>query len=131
MLNIMTVYVLAVLLLCVGFHFSRILVTLKHVSNAARVAISTMTDSSLDDMAKEKAIQRYAVEMLKQTIALFTKVLLILLVTAVPVWLASTLGWIDMQTFTGFILRWDVLLLTTLAILLPAIVFRRFRKVGP
>jgi hypothetical protein len=66
--------------------------------------------------------------MLKQAVQLIVKLLVILLVTVFPVWLASFLGWIDLQSFKLFALRVDVLLVTTVAILVPVIAFRQARR---
>jgi hypothetical protein len=130
MLAIMAVYILAVLLLCAGFYFAHLVDGVRQISKVAVAAYSTMTDASLDDLAKEKAVQRRAVEMLKQAVQLIGKLLVILLVTAIPVWLASYLGWIDMDSFKLFALRADVLLFTTVAILVPVIVYRQVRGFG-
>jgi len=128
MLLIMAVYVLAVLLLCTGFYFARLPDNTRQIARVAGTAYSTMTDGSLDDLAKEKEVQRCALEMLKLTVQLIVKLLVILLVTVFPVWLATTLGWFDMQTFTLFALRVDVLMVTTAAILIPVIASRQIRK---
>ena len=128
MLAIMAVYVLAVLLLCAGFYFAHPVKTVRHIAGLAGTAYSTMTDDSLDDLVKEKTIQRCAVAMLKQAVQLFVKLLVILLVTVFPVWLASFLGWIDMDAFKMFVLRMDVLLVTTAVILVPVIVLWQIRK---
>ncbi|MCW8925681.1 MAG: hypothetical protein OQJ84_05435 [Xanthomonadales bacterium] len=130
MLLVMAVYVLAVLLLCAGFYFARLPGNTRQIVRVAGTAYSTMTDASLDDLAKEKEVQKCALEMLQQTVHLIVKLLVILLVTAFPVWLATTLGWIDMETFMSFALRVDVLLVTTAAILVPVIAFRQIRKYG-
>jgi hypothetical protein len=128
MLAIMAVYILAVLLLCAGFYFAHLLDGVRQISKVAGAAYSAMTDASLDDLTKEKAVQRCAVEMLKRAMQLIVKLLVILLVTVFPVWLASFLGWIDLQSFKLFALRVDVLLVTTVAILVPVIAFRQARR---
>ena len=128
MLAIVAVYISAVLLLCAGFYFAHLVDGARQISRLAGVAYSTMTDVSLDDLAKEKAVQRCAIEMLKQAVQLIVKLLVIFLVTAFPVWPAVILGWIDMDSFTQFALRVDVLLVTTAAILVPLIALRQLRK---
>jgi len=130
MLAILVVYVLAVLLLCAGFYFAHLVDSVQQVSKVARTAYSTMTDNTLDDREKEETIQNCAIEMVKQAVQLIVKLLVILLVTAFPVWLAGFLGWIDMDAFKLFALRVDVLLVTTAAILVPVIVVRQIRKPG-
>ncbi len=128
---IAAVYVVAVLLLCAGFYFAHLLEGVRRIAGVAGTAFSTITDDSLDDLAKEKTVQRCAVEMLKQTVQLVVKILVILLVTVFPVWLAAALGWIDMETFMQFALRVDVLLITTAAVFIPVIAYRQIRRSGP
>jgi len=127
---IAAVYVLAVLLLCLGFYFARLLEAVRQIAGLAGTAYSAMTDGSLDDLAKEKAVQRCALEMVKQAVQLIVKLLVILLVTAFPVWLANFLGWIDMEPFIRFALRVDVLLITIAVVIIPVVTYRQIRKSG-
>lgn len=131
MLIIGAVYAVAVLLLCAGFYFAHLVESVRLITGLAGSAYSTMTDDSLDDLSKEKTVQRCAVEMLRQAVQLIVKLLVILLVTAFPVWLASFLGWIDMESFKLFALRLDVLLLTTAVVIVAVIAYRRMRIPGP
>lgn len=131
MLITSAVYVVAVLLLCAGFYLAHLVEIVRHIAALTGTAYATMTDDSLDDLAKEKAVQRCAIQMLKHSVQLIVKLLVILLVTAFPVWLASFLGWTDMETFAQFALRFDVLLITTAAVFVVVIVYRRMRKPGP
>lgn len=131
MLLVMAVYVLAVLLLCAGFYFAHLVDAVRQIAKVAGSAFAIMTDVSKDDLAKEKEVQRCALMMLKQAVQLIVKLLVILLVTVFPVWLAVMLGWIDVEIFTSFALRVDVLLVTTAAILVPVIAMRKLRKPGP
>lgn len=128
---IAAVYVLAVLLLCVGFYFAHLVEGVRQIAGVAGAAYSAMRDRSLDDLEKEKAVRRCALEMVKQTVRLSVKLLVILLAAAFPVWLANFLGWIDMEAFTRFALRVDVLLVTTAVIIIPVVAHRQIRKPGP
>src|SRR5210317_1051070 len=106
------VYIVAGLLLCAGFYFAHLVDSVRQIAKVAGSAFATMTDASKDDLAKEKEVQRCALMMLKQTVQLIVKLLVVLSVTAFPVWLATMLGWIDMEAFSSFALRVDVLLVT-------------------
>lgn len=130
MLATLAVYVVAVLLLCAGFYFARLAAAVRQIARVAAGAYATLRDGSLDDLAKEKAVQRSALEMVKQTVQLAVKLLVILLVTAFPVWLAVTLGWIGMDRFAQFALRIDVLLITTALMVAAVFTWRRKRKPG-
>jgi hypothetical protein len=128
MLMVTAVYIVAVLLLCVGFYFAHLGRTLQQVAEVAKTAFSTMTDSSLDDHVKEKTIQRCAIDMVKQAVSLFIKLAVILLVTAFPVWLTNTLNLIEIETFTSFVLRMDVILVTTVAMLVLVVGYKQINK---
>jgi hypothetical protein len=130
MLAVTAVYVLAVLLLCAGFYCAHLVEGVRHIAGVAGTAYSAMRDRSLDDLAKEKTVQRCALEMVKQTVRLSIKLLVILLAAAFPVWLANFLGWIDMQPFTRFALRVDVLLVTTAVMVIAVVANRKMRKPG-
>ena len=87
-----------------------------------------MRNAAMDDLEKEKTVQRCAVEMVKQSVALFVKLAVIMLVTVLPVWLASLLGWADIKTVGRFALRVDVLLITTAVIFILAVAYRQINK---
>ena len=129
MMVIVTVYVVAVLIFCAGFYFAHFVKTFQQVAQAARTAFSTMTNTTLDDLAKEKAIQACAILMLKQATALFIKLAIILLTTAFPVWLAGTLDLITTEAFSSFVLRIDVMLITTAIIAVAIVGYKQMNKI--
>ena len=128
MLMVTAVYIVAVLLLCGGVYFAHLARTLQQVGDAAKVAFSTMTDSSLDDHVKEKTIQRCAIVMVKQAVSLFIKLLVILLATAIPVWFSSTLNLVTIEAFGDFVMRVDVLLITTAVMLVLVVGYKQINK---
>lgn len=131
MLAVLAVYVLAVLLLCAGFYFAHLLDSVRQIARVARSAQATMTNARVDDLAKEKAVQGYALEMVKHAVGLIVKLLVVFLVASFPVWLATALGWIDWQTFAQFAVRMDVLLGTTIVLVIVAGISRKVRKTAP
>ena len=128
MINITTVYVVAVLLFCAGFYFAHFVRTFQRVALAAKTAFSTMRDDSMDDLAKEKTVQRCAIDMVKQAVTLFIKLAVIVLVTAFPVWLANTLNLITFEAFNHFVLRVDVILITTAVMLVLIVAYKQINK---
>ena len=128
MLIVTAVYIVTVLLLCVGIYFARLGRTLQQVAEAAKTAFSTMTDRSLDDHVKEKTVQRCAIDMVKQAVTLFIKLVVILLVAVIPVWLASTLNLVTSEAFGRFVMRLDVLLITTVVMLVLVVGYKQINK---
>lgn len=130
MLLVAAIYVVSVLLLCGGFYFSGPLGTLQQAGRAAGMALSAMQDASLDELEKEEIVQGCAVDMLRQAVVLTVKLAVTLSVAAAPAWLAISVGWLDAGLFWGFVLRADVLLVTTVAVLAPVLAAWRLKKTG-
>ena len=86
--------------------------------------MTIIRDDSLDDLAKEKAIQKAAINMIKQTLILFSKLVIVAMVSVSPVIIADSLSLIMLENFNRFVLRLDVLLITTVVMLIPVIGFR-------
>ena len=128
MMVIVAVYVVAVLVFCAGFYFAHFVKTFRQVAQAARTAFSTMTDTTLDDLAKEKAIQACAILMVKQATVLFIKLGVIFLATAFPVWLAGALELMTIENFSGFVLRGDVMLITTAVMLVLIVAYKQTNR---
>ena len=122
------IYVLALLLLCFGFYFAHPLRTLKATAQAAKQATAAMRDSALSDLEKEKTVQRCAVQMVRHAVNLAVKLAVVVAVAALPIWQATALGWMDSEAFWEFVLRTDVILISTAAILVPLFAIRHFNK---
>ena len=121
---IVAVYMLAVLLFCLSFYFARVVETCRKVLSIVRESMGVLTDGNLDDLVKEEAIKEAALSMAKQCIVLLIKILIILGVTVLPMWLAALMGVATLSETSQFAMRWDVLVITTLVILVPVIVLR-------
>jgi hypothetical protein len=128
MMVIVAVYIVAVLIFCAGFYFAHFVRTFQQVARTARTAFSTMTDPTLDDLAKEKTIQACAILMVKQVTALFIKLGIILLATVFPVWLTSALDLITIEAISSFVLRVDVMLITTAIMLVAIVAYKQINK---
>jgi len=118
------VYVLVVLLFCLSFYFTRIVYTCRQVLSIARKSMGVLSDGNLDDLAKEKAIKKAALKMVKQCSVLFIKIFIILGVAVLPMWLADFMKLATLTETSQFAMRWDVLVITTLIVLVPVIVMR-------
>jgi len=122
---VIAVYSLAVLLFCIAFYLVKILETSRQVLVIAKNAIAIFSNDRLDDLARERAIQKFALNMVTQTLMLISKVLITLLFTALPVWLASTMKLVSPNDIGQFAMRWDVIFITTSIIMLPFIMYGR------
>jgi len=122
---IIAVYSLAVLFFCIAFFHAKIIETSRQVLAIANNAIAIFSNDRLDDLARERAIQKFALNMVTQTLMLISKVLITLLFTALPVWLASTIKLVSPNDIGQFAMRWDVIFITTSIIMLPFIMYGR------
>jgi hypothetical protein len=122
------IYVLALLLLCSGFYLAHPLRTMRAAGQAAGTALAAMRDGALSDLEKEQTVQRCALEMVKHAVALVVKLAVIVVVAALPVWQANSMGWMNLDVFWAFVLRTDVLLISTAAILVPLFALRYLAK---
>jgi hypothetical protein len=127
---VMLAYVVALLLLAAGFYFARLNEHLRAITAAASKAFVIMRDAAADDLEKEKTVQSCALAMVRGAVTLTVRLAVILLAAAFPVWLASALGWLNMELFWHFALRADVLLISTAVVLVPLFAMRHFRKQG-
>lgn len=122
---VVAVYVLAVALFCLSFYYTRTVGTCRQVLSIARESTNVLTDDNLDDLAKEKAIKKSAVSMVKQSFVLFFKLFIILGVTILPLWLADVMQLAALSDTSRFALRWDVLVITTTVVLVPVVMLRK------
>ena len=68
--------------------------------------------------------------MVRQAVALAVKLAVVIVVAALPVWQATALGWMDLEAFWAFVVRTDVLLISTAVILAPLFALRYLKKQG-
>jgi len=121
---IATVYILIVLLFCLAFYLVKIIKTCHQVLVIANNAIDVFTDNNLDDHAKEIEIQKSALRMVKCCCILLMKVVATLIIAALPLWLASQMRLVTPVDISNFALHWDVLIITTVVVILPVVLLR-------
>jgi hypothetical protein len=76
-------------------------------------AVATMRDRSLDDAAREKAIQRASLRLLSDVGSILVRGALSVAVSLVPVWLADATGLATFEAVFGFLSRWDVVVIAS------------------
>ncbi len=124
-------YLASVVLFSLAFFFTRISRTISQVLSISRDSFLTITDSGLDDDAKEKAVQRAAIDMLRQFGCLLFKVAAIGLATLMPPFVADAANLASFKDISSFSLRWDVLLVTTIAAIAVSVMWRGFTSRMP
>ena len=81
-------------------------------------AISTIRDDRYDDAVREKAMQQASVSLIKVFFSIFYRSILVFTASLIPIWLADWLGWVNAEEVTAFLFRADVILITTILLIL-------------
>jgi len=81
-------------------------------------AASVMRDDRYNDLEREKAVQQYSIRLFKVFFSIIFRSVLVFAVSILPIWLAGLLGWINVEEVTAFLLRADVILITSILLIL-------------
>jgi len=81
-------------------------------------AVSTLRDDSYNDIEREKAVQHASIMLLKIFFSIFYRTVLTFTICLLPIWLADWLGWVKSEEVTAFLFRVDVILITSLLLLI-------------
>lgn len=112
---VVTVYLLGIALFVVAFSALRLAESFGNVTRISRQAIEVVRDPRLDDDAKERAARQASWRLLRQGAAIVSKALLTIALAALPFWLADRLALAPLSESIAFASRWDVLAITTIA----------------
>lgn len=94
----------------------------------SRQAAAVMGDGSLDDDAKEKAVQQAAGRLMLGFLGLALRIVLILAAAYVPIFVADAAGWLPESEALAFMLRPDVILGTTVLVIAAIWLAARIRR---
>lgn len=119
----MTINIIVALLATAGFVFALQRVHLVPVARGAMRAttsgIGAITNSELDDDAKEIAVRRAGFDLIRFAFSLFWRIGLCFVAATAPIFVADVLYIADRDAVIALMLRWDFLIaITVLAILL-------------
>ena len=125
--SILTVYCIAVVVFCAIFRFLKVTATASEIVGIANQAIAVVRNPDLDDLGKERQIQGLSLKMLKGFLAITIKGLLLVAGAALPALVAARFGVIDLQQIIAFSIRWDVVLITIVALTGVSVALRKKR----
>ena len=106
----------------------RIFETIQKTYMAAVGGVETMLDSELDDLQKEKAVQRAGLQLIGQAFQAFWRIALALAAVLVPIYIADWLGWVDQGQTLSVLLRVDFIVLVSLAAVIVTWALSRVRS---
>lgn len=114
---VVSVYLLGIALFVFAFSALRLSRSFANVTQISRQTIEVFRDRQLDDDAKERAARQASWRLLKQGVEILSKALLTVALAALPFWLADRLALSPMSETVAFASRWDVLGITTIAMI--------------
>jgi hypothetical protein len=114
-----------------AFYMTRMIETAIDSIVVSRQAIEIMSDPDLGDLEKEKLVQKAAVGMMQNCGFLFLKGCITILAVGTPILFADLLQLASIEETSRFALRWDVLVLTSVGMIVPVMLIkkRRFMKI--
>jgi hypothetical protein len=75
-----------------------------------------MRDTSLNDEAREKAIQGFSINLFGSFFSILIRSIAALLSAALPIYISDKLGFVVAENVTEFLSRWDVIIILSLVI---------------
>ena len=118
-------YVISVLLFLLVFRHVGIVQVCKSALVMMREVVRVIADKGMDDGDKETAIRKTGLRMVRISLSLLIRSLLLLLAVVIPVWLSDVAGLSSFSQTASFALRMDVLVLTLIAVYLSLMLFRK------
>ncbi len=122
---------LAVAVFAAALRLSGLLPAVLDAAGIARRAASVIADSTLDDLQKEKLVQRHALLLLRRSLLITLRAAAVF---GSPVLLLAAMHLLDLADFrdvTALLLGWEAVALTTAAFLAAWAVWRAYRRWRP
>ena len=95
------------------------------VLTVARGAVAAMRDENLDDAAREKAVQRASLQLMGAFASILVRSALALLISFLPIWIASLAGLASIEAVVAFLSRWDVIAVASMAVIAGYVIWTR------
>ena len=115
---------LAVLMFGIAFRVANLAPRARDVVAASRRALRVMSDPGLDDLAKEKAVQKASLHLLKRFAQIVLRSTAVLLAPALLLVGFEALGMVADERVYGLLLTWQGILASTVGFVLVSLVWR-------
>ena len=107
---------LAILLFLVSFYGLGVVRVARDALDRMRASVTVMRDRDLDDDDKEAAVRQAGIALLGATASILVRSAGCLLISAAPIYGFAALGLTTVDGVFAFLLRWDVIVVTSVAI---------------
>ena len=119
---------LSVLAFIAAFELLALLPKAQEAIAVSRRTATVMADATLDEAAKEKAVQAAALALMKGFFGLVLRIAGILAAAYVPIFLADITGLLPESEALAFMLRLDVIAVTTVLVIVVVWLASRLRR---
>jgi len=116
--------VVTVALFIVAFRVMKVASTAANAVATTRQATLVLTDGALGDDAKERAVRQASKRLMVLFFDITLRSALVLAVPALALFLFDALGLISIEVVMAFLLRWEVIAISAVAMIGAAVVWR-------
>jgi hypothetical protein len=122
---IVTTAILSVGIFVVAFALSGVGGAAAGVLATTQATMAVMRDATLDDAARERAVQRSSLKLVSDFVSIFLRGGLSLAASLLPIWLMDVTGLVSARAVIGFLSRLDVIAGTTIVMVLGYVAWTR------
>ena len=91
-------------------------------------AFETLFDKSINDENREKILQKASIDLFGIFFSILFRFALIFLVSFMPIWIMSLMGFVVIDEVIAFLSRWDVIIIVTVLMTLGYFIVMRFKS---
>jgi len=95
------------------------------ILTTTRDAINILRDKDLDDLDREKKLQRASLQLGGTFVSISVRSALALATSFLPIWLVSLSGQVTIEDVLVYLLRWDVIVIVTLVVIVIYVISTR------
>ena len=122
------VAVVSIAVFLVAFSVLHIVAKCKSAINVAQGAVDTIKNPALTDLDREKFVQKASVTLIGLFVSILIRSSVSLVIAAVPIWTAAEFELARSEEVIGFLSRWDVILLSSLIIVIMLALWHRLKN---
>jgi len=111
-----------------ALHFFGVIRVATGVLTTAQSAFVSLRNDSLDDRTREKELQKATLKLFGAFFSILFRTMLTFFVSLAPIWVASLIGLVKIGDVIRYLSRWDVILISSVLIVIGYVVWRRFRS---
>jgi hypothetical protein len=122
---ILTAAILSVGIFVAALSMSGVAGAASGVLATTQATMAVMRDATLDDAARERAVQRSSLKLVSDFVSILLRGGLSLAASLLPIWLMDAAGLVSARSVLGFLSRVDVMVGTTIVMVLGYVAWTR------